>query len=303
MEQDFFVGYHNFAGKQRTLSRILGKLQGQDLPSLSSFTVYLQALHRRDVSACTLRTVFIGVHGFLVFLQKRGKISLSSLTGDDLEAFVESEQDRGLKPLSIRGRLHSVYAFLHYLLDRGMVPADVLARRIRIKLPTLLPRAMEAEDVKRLLGVLHKVRDAAMILVLLRTGMRIGELLRTRVSDVHLEERKIQLVVGEKNRTGRVVYLSADSCQALTMVEETGSKQALAFLRPRAGAFDLHGRPGHFSAAFAESRDCGEGLFVACAPAHLCYGAVECGDAPGVLTAASGTQQCGADQAICPIDG
>jgi integrase/recombinase XerD len=215
MEQDFFVGYHNFAGKQRTLSRILEKLQGQDLPSLSFFTVYLQALHRRDVSACTLRTVFTGVQGFLVFLQKRGKISLSSLTVDDLEAFVESEQDRGLKPLSVRGRLHSIYAFLRYLLDRGMAPADVLARRIRIKLPELLPRAMEAEDVKRLLGVLHKVRDAAMILVLLRTGMRIGELLRTRVSDVHLEERKIQLVVGEKNRTGRVVYLSADACQAL----------------------------------------------------------------------------------------
>ena len=215
MEQEFFVGYHNFAGKQRTLSRILGKLQGQALPDVSSFQAYLQALHRRDVSACTLRTVFTGVHGFLVFLQKRGKISLSSLTVDDFEAFVESEQDRGLKPLSIRGRLHSVYAFLRYLLDRGMTPADVLARRIRIKLPTLLPRAMEAEDVKRLLGVLHKVRDGAMILILLRTGMRIGELLRTRVSDVHLEERKIQLVVGEKNRTGRVVYLSADACQAL----------------------------------------------------------------------------------------
>jgi integrase/recombinase XerD len=217
MEQDFFVGYHNFAGKQRTLSRILEKLQGQDLPSIPSFKIYLQALHRRDVSACTLRTVFTGVHGFLVFLQKRGKISLSFLTVDDLEAFVESEQDRGLKPLSVRGRLHSIYAFLRYLLDRGMAPADVLARRIRIKLPELLPRAMEAEDVKRLLGVLHKVRDGAMILVLLRTGMRIGELLRTRVSDVHLDERKIQLVVGEKNRTGRVVYLSADACQALKL--------------------------------------------------------------------------------------
>jgi len=112
MEQDFFVGYHNFAGKQRILTRILGKLRESDLPSIPSFKIYLQALHRRDVSACTLRTVFTGVHGFLVFLQKRGKISLSSLTVDDLEAFVESEQDRGLKALSIRGRLHSVYAFL-----------------------------------------------------------------------------------------------------------------------------------------------------------------------------------------------
>jgi integrase/recombinase XerD len=215
MEQDFFVGYHNFAGKQRTLSRILGKLQGQDLPSIPSFKIYLQALHRRDVSACTLRTVFTGVQGFLVFLQKRGKFSLFSLTVEDLESIVESEQDRGLKPLSVRGRLHQVYAFLRYLLERGMGPAEVLARRIRIKVPEALPRAMEVEDVKTLLGVIRKVRDRAMILVLLRTGIRIGELLRTRVADVQLDERKIHLVVGEKNRTGRVVYLSGDACQAL----------------------------------------------------------------------------------------
>jgi len=215
MEQDFLIGYHDFAGKQKTLRRILGKLQDQVLPLISAFETYLQALHRRDVSACTLRTVFTGVHGFLIFLQKRGKVSLSSLTPEDLEAFVESEQDRGLKPLSVRGRLHQVYAFLRYGLERGMVPADVLARRVRIKVPEALPRAMDVEDVKRLLSVIRKVRDRAMILVLLRTGMRIGELLRTRVSDVQLEERKIQLVVGEKNRAGRVVYLSADACQAL----------------------------------------------------------------------------------------
>jgi integrase len=74
---------------------------------------------------------------------------------------------------------------------------------------------MDPLDVKRLLSVTQNVRDRAMILVLLRTGMRIGELLRTRVSDVHLAERKILLWVGEKNRTGRVVYLSEDACEAV----------------------------------------------------------------------------------------
>jgi len=81
MEQDFFVGYHNFAGKQQTLSRILKKLQGQDYPSIASFKAYLQALHRRDVSACTLRTVFTGVYGFPVFLQKRKDFSFLSHRG------------------------------------------------------------------------------------------------------------------------------------------------------------------------------------------------------------------------------
>ena len=50
---------------------------------------------------------------------------------------------------------------------------------------------MEPYDVKCLLAVLDGVRNRAMILVLLRTGMRIGELLDTRLSDVHLEEKKI----------------------------------------------------------------------------------------------------------------
>ena len=74
---------------------------------------------------------------------------------------------------------------------------------------------MDPLDVKRLLTLTQNIRDRAMILVLLRTGMRIGELLRTRVSDVHLAERKILLWVGEKNRTGRVVYLSEDACEAV----------------------------------------------------------------------------------------
>ena len=54
-----------------------------------------------------------------------------------------------------------------------------------------------------------------MILVLFRTGMRIGELLNTKMADVHLKERKIEIYEGEKNRLGRVVYLGDDAVTAL----------------------------------------------------------------------------------------
>ena len=57
----------------------------------------------------------------------------------------------------------------------------MLARRIRLKKPETLPRAMDPDDVKRLLSVIDQPRDRAMVLVLLRTGMRIGELLNTRM--------------------------------------------------------------------------------------------------------------------------
>jgi len=215
VEQESFGGYWDYGKKQRCFSGILKKLEGQSLPGAPDVEQYFQSLYRRDVSVYTLKSAFTTVQSFLTFLQSHGKPHLSSLTQEDLEAFVESQQDRGLKPLSVKSNLHQVYTFLRFLIAAGIVSSDVVVRRIRIKVPDPLPRAMDPLDVKRLLSVIENIRDRAMILVLLRTGMRIGELLQTRVSDVHLAERKILLWVGEKNRMGRVVYLSEDACEAL----------------------------------------------------------------------------------------
>jgi site-specific recombinase XerD len=79
-----------------------------------------------------------------------------------------------------------------------------------------LPRPIEPEDVKQILKKIRgKPRDKAMILVLLRTGMRICELLTTKIQDINLRKRKILIFESAKNRIGRVVYLSEDACVAL----------------------------------------------------------------------------------------
>jgi integrase/recombinase XerD len=215
LEQESFGGYWDYGKKQRFFSRILQKLRQQTFSGTRYVEQYFQSLSRRDVSVYTLKSAFTTVQSFLAFLQNHRKPDLSSLTQEDLEAFVESQQDRGLKPLSVKSNLHQVHTFLRFLTAEGIISSDVLARRIRIKVPDPLPRAMDPVDVKRLLSVTQTIRDRAMILVLLRTGMRIGELLQIRVCDVHLAERKILLFVGEKNRMGRVVYLSEDACEAV----------------------------------------------------------------------------------------
>jgi integrase len=116
---------------------------------------------------------------------------------------------------TVRTKLHCVNAFLGYAIDAGIVNAAVLARRIRMRKPETLPRAMDQDDVKQLLSVIDNPRDLAMIMVLLRTGMRIGELLSTKIKDLHIKDRKIDIYEGEKNRIGRVVYLSDDAIVAL----------------------------------------------------------------------------------------
>jgi site-specific recombinase XerD len=112
-------------------------------------------------------------------------------------------------------RLRLVYAFVSYLVDREVVHPDLLKRKLRVKVPEALPRAMDPEDVQQLLAAIEKPRDRAMILLLLRTGMRIGELLATRMSEVNLREKQIIIREAQKTRVGRVAYFGEDAGKAL----------------------------------------------------------------------------------------
>lgn len=197
------------------LEALLEKLSQEDLPGVEQLKEYLWSQYRRNFKPCTLRNSCIGVRQFLRFLQAYGRSQLSELCREDLEGFIEHEQDRGLKSSSVYHRLGTVQPFIRYGINQELITEEVLKRPIRIKLPQRLPRAIEPYDVKCLLAALEGVRNRAMVLVLLRTGMRIGELLDTRVSDVHLEEKKILIYEGEKNRRGRAVCVSPDACEAL----------------------------------------------------------------------------------------
>jgi integrase/recombinase XerD len=150
-----------------------------------------------------------------MFIKGKGKKHLEEVSRDDFAAFIEHEQDRGMKASTVNMRLRTLKAFIRFLMDKEIVGAEVLPKRLSVKVPDSLPRAMDPDDVKKLLSVIEDIRDRAMVLVLLRTGMRIGELLNTLVVEVHFKERKIEIYEAEKTRVGRVVYLSDDAVGAL----------------------------------------------------------------------------------------
>ncbi len=181
-------------------------------------THLIKFLYQKQLRQCKHRTLSnycVSISLFLRFFTRLGKTCIDQIDPESLEAFVEHEQDRGLKPATLHLRLTSFYCFARYLVDQDILPQDRFERKIRIKVPDALPRAMDPIDVKGLLAVIDDVRDRAMILVLLRTGMRIGELLQLTMNDVRLAENKILIWEGEKNATGRTVCLSQDACDAL----------------------------------------------------------------------------------------
>ena len=169
-----------------------------DLPGKEHVEAYLRHMTRRNRRAKTLYSIWTALLFFLGMIKNNGKSSLEEITKGDVEAFVEREQDRGLKITTIRARLVSVHAFLRYLVEEGIVSPDVIGRKIRLQLPERLPRAMDPDDLRKFLSVIDHTSDRAMIMILLRTGMRIGELLNTKVMDIHLKERRIEIYEGRR---------------------------------------------------------------------------------------------------------
>jgi len=200
---------------RKTLDVLIDKLSQKDIIGLDHAKAYLRHKYRQNCKANTLKNDFTTITLFLSYLKSCGKSELDQISRADLEAFVEHEQDRGLKIVSVSNRLGSLYAFLRYLIEHDLADAQLLTRKIKLKVPDALPRAMDPDDIKCLLTVLDDVRNRAMILLLLRTGMRIGELLNTKVIDVYLADKKIMVYEGEKNRKGRAVCFSNDASEAL----------------------------------------------------------------------------------------
>ena len=201
--------------KPPPIEHYLARVNKLPLPGIEALKRHLREKYRRNCKPATLNHTIVNMKIFLSFFQERGKSQVEELTREDINAFIEHEQDRGLKPASVRTRIAIIRAFVRFLVNEDMVDPRIILRPIRLKLPDNLPRAMAPEDVKQLVSVLDNVRERALILVLLRTGMRIGELLATKVQDVHMEQRRIDIPQASKNATGRVVYLSDDACQAL----------------------------------------------------------------------------------------
>ena len=219
---------------KKCLIQVLQKLHQKDPIGKKHIQQYLIGQYRHNLRPNTISSSFTAIVQFATYLKKSGKDQIETITRNDLSAFIEHMQDRGLKPRSVKTRLGALSAFLRVLIEKEVIDPGVLKNKMRIKLPESLPKAIDPDDIKLLLLVIEKVRDRAMVLLLLRTGMRIGELLRTKLVDINMKENRLEIFEAQKNRVGRVVYLSDDAKAALNVwVEKRDPQKEYLFYSPR----------------------------------------------------------------------
>ena len=112
-------------------------------------------------------------------------------------------------------------AFLRFLATRGVIPAGIegAVPTIREWKHAALPRAVAAEDVQRVLAAVDEtrpsgLRDRAILLLLIRLGLRAGEVAALAVNDVDWHNGTVR-VAGKGGHERRLPLLPADVGEAL----------------------------------------------------------------------------------------
>jgi integrase/recombinase XerC len=135
----------------------------------------------------------------------------------DLRTFINTERRRGLSPRSIQRLLSSCRTFFEHLLIEGLIQLSPAQNVSSPKLAQLLPKAMDADLVQRLLDFKPKgmieIRDKALAELLYSSGLRLSEVCQLEVQDLDLKERTCR-VLGKGNKT-RIVPVGKKAIQAI----------------------------------------------------------------------------------------
>ena len=157
----------------------------------------------------TIRAYHYDLKQLDCFLRQR-RIALVSVTTQDLRAFTHSLFDLGLSPASINRKISSIKTFYRFLLqnrDISVNPAeDLELLKTKRKLPLTLTVAemnaiVEAAGDKTPLGL----RDRAGLELLYSSGLRISELLNTKINDLKMNEGLIS-IIGKGNKQRLVPF-------------------------------------------------------------------------------------------------
>jgi len=204
---------------------------------LASFASYLRS--ERGLAGSTIKGY---ARHARVFLDGLGDGELAAIGASDVTGALADRVAAGWSVSATRFFVSGLRSFLRYCFAEGLVAVDLSPAALYSsgRAPSPLPKAITQGQAKALLGSCDRRRalgrrDYALILLLLRLGLRCGEVARLRLEDIDWRAGEI-LVRGKAARLDRLP-LPADVGEALAGYLQRGrpsSERREVFLRAKA---------------------------------------------------------------------
>ncbi len=156
---------------------------------------------------------------FIKFLEYRNcQAVLSELDIERVREFIVDEQERGLSPYTVQGKVRALKAFASWLFREGYTPDNLFCNLKLPKAPVMLIEPLTSDEINQLISYQNPLttigcRDTAILITMIDTGIRLSELCNLRFEDAHVEEGYLK-VMGKGNKE-RVVPLGATAQKML----------------------------------------------------------------------------------------
>jgi len=196
-----------------------------------------QYLQRRAPGRRTAIDYVSDVRQFAIVCSKPWR----EVTMQDIDAFVDDQRQAGLGAATIKRRVAGLKVFFDFLAEESgdlSWPNPVRFKRHAGKQPKRLPRDLTNEQVDQLWAILRSPRDRAWFALMLRAGLRVGEVVSLTLTDILTPpsaEHPARLRVWGKGQKERIVLLTADAYAVLQgwLQQRPDSDEATLFLNER----------------------------------------------------------------------
>jgi site-specific recombinase XerD len=170
--------------------------------ALDSYQRHLRATNR---SPATIKTYLAAVSGLVRFLDAMGMpAQLPAVRREHLEAYLVSLQDAGKRPASVSVAYRSLQPFFKWAVAEDEISTSPMERMHPPIVPEEPPPVLSELQLQAVLKAcagndFESRRDAAIVRLLLDTGMRRGELAGLKLEDIDFDH-DVALVLGKGRR-------------------------------------------------------------------------------------------------------
>lgn len=177
-------------------------------------------------SDCTIRnissskTYVIYAQEFADFLKERDK-DPTELTKEDLKTYLALLKARGLKQPSVDRVYTCLSSFYSFLVDEGLMSNNPIIpfrrRYLRKFKDDNSSDSRQIIDVDQALILVNSILDSrnkAIIILLFKTGMRVGELCRLDIDDIDLDNMSLRFKPTTR-RSNRVLFFDRETADVL----------------------------------------------------------------------------------------
>ncbi|MEM3194464.1 MAG: tyrosine-type recombinase/integrase, partial [Candidatus Bathyarchaeia archaeon] len=174
----------------------------------------------RGMTEESIRRYLSSVKIFLNFIRSRG-LTVANVDLHVLRDFLQYIIENGAKYKTIENYFSALSSFYDYLVFESIVDRNIILpfrkrylKRYKSGYDDPQRRLLSVEEMARLVNSIMDPRDKAIAVLLAKTGIRRGELLRLDVDDINWEDYSITLKPTPK-RSNRIVFFDDECARVL----------------------------------------------------------------------------------------